>query len=254
MDGGDPRAFQLFLEVYGTLARAGPGGDEYTLRALGLVPAPAPRTVLDLGCGPGAHTLCLARALPEARILGVDLLPEMVAETERRITEAGLGGRVRAEVGDMAEPPVAPASQDLVWCEAAIYNVGVTEALTAWRPLLVDGGTVVFSDLIWLSWDPPDEIRSWWEAEYPAMVDDAGVRGRIGAAGYDTSAGFVMPPSAWWDDYLGPMQVRVEELRARLPDDPAAIEVADAAEAEIDVFRRFSDHFAYAFYVVRPTH
>ena len=63
MDATDD-VFEFFLEVYGTLPRAGPGGDEHTLRALGLVPPPPPRAVLDLGCGPGAHTVALASALP----------------------------------------------------------------------------------------------------------------------------------------------------------------------------------------------
>ncbi len=31
----------------------------------------------------------------------------------------------------MASPPVEPATQDLIWCEGAIYNKGVTEGLDA---------------------------------------------------------------------------------------------------------------------------
>ena len=136
MDLGDDHTLRLFHEVYGTLPRAGPGGDEHTARALASVPGPMPRSVLDLGCGPGAQTEALARALPVARILGVDLLPAMVDEANRRFVEAGIQDRVQAVVGDMAEPPVAPGSQDLIWCEGAIYFPGVTEALRNWRSLL----------------------------------------------------------------------------------------------------------------------
>lgn len=91
MDLDDPHAFQLFLEVYGTLPRAGPGRDEHTTRALRLVPGPNPRTILDLGCGPGAQTACLARALPEARILALDVLADLVEEANRRFIAAGFG-------------------------------------------------------------------------------------------------------------------------------------------------------------------
>ena len=63
----------------------------------------------------------------------------------------------------------------------------------------------------------------------------------------------VLPASAWWDEYYGPMQDRVAGLRSRLPDDPIAEEVAAAADAEIDYFRRFSDHYSYEFFVVAPT-
>ena len=62
MDLADPRTFELFLEIYGTLPRAGPGSTEDTLRALALVPGdPRPKTVLDLGCGPGPQTVVLDR-------------------------------------------------------------------------------------------------------------------------------------------------------------------------------------------------
>lgn len=252
MDLGDPHTFQLFLEVYGTLPRAAPGGDEHTARALSLVPGPTPRTVIDLGCGPGAQTLSLARALPEARILALDVLPDMVEEANRRFAGAGLGDRVHARVGDMAQPPVAPGSQDLVWCEGAVYFMGVTEALRAWRPLLGAGGTVAFTEAVWLTHAPPDEVRNWWLSEHPGITDDRGLRSRIDAAGYRTVATFVLPPSAWWDEYYEPMQARVEALRTRLPDDAAAVDVVRSAETEIDMHRRFADHYSYGFYVVQP--
>ena len=85
---------ELFLEVYGTLPRAGPGADAHTLRALELVPGPTPGTVLDLGCGPGAQTVALASALPEAQIVAVDNLPSMVSEANRRFVERGFDDRV----------------------------------------------------------------------------------------------------------------------------------------------------------------
>ena len=253
MEPRDDHAFELFLEVYGTLPRAGPGGDEHTVRALGSVPGRTPRTVLDLGCGPGAQTTALASALPEARIVAVDLLASMVAEAGRRIIEGGFEDRVVAVVGDMATPPVAAGSQDLIWCEGAIYNLGVTEALRAWRPLLRPGGTVAFTEPVWLVDSPPLEIRDWWLSEYPAITDMVGTRSRIEAASHRTVASFVLPASAWWAEYYEPMQDRIGGLTSRLADDPAAREVVAGAETEIDRFRRFSDWYSYAFFVVQPT-
>ncbi|HSL60083.1 MAG TPA: methyltransferase domain-containing protein [Acidimicrobiales bacterium] len=253
MDPSDDEAFRLFLEVYGTLPRAGPGGDEHTVRALGSVPGPTPRTVLDLGCGPGAQTVALGVALPAARIVAVDLLAPMAEETRRRIIARGVEGRVVAVVGDMAAPPIAPGSQDLIWSEGAIYNLGVTEALRAWRPLLRPGGTVAFTEPVWLVDSPPREIHDWWMAEYPAITDAAGVRTRIAAASYRVVASFDLPASAWWDEFYAPMQDRIDDLRSRRPHDPVAHGVVAGAEAEIDHFRRFSDAYTYAFFIVQPT-
>jgi SAM-dependent methyltransferase len=252
MDLNDPHSLEIFLSVYGTLPRAGPGGDEHTLRALSLVPGETPQTVLDLGCGPGAQTLALARALPGARILAVDVVPSMVAETGRRIREAGLEGRVTAEVGDMAAPPVDPGSQQLIWCEGAIYFLGVAEALETWRPLLADGASIAFTEATWFRPSPPAELRDWWLAQYPGITDEAGVRAAVGEASFCTVDSFQLPAGSWWDGYYRPMLDRIDELRSRLPNDPVATDVAAAAEAEIEYFRRFSDWYGYTFFIVQP--
>jgi trans-aconitate methyltransferase len=252
MDLADPHTFELFLEVYGTLPRAGPGGDEHTRRALELVPGPTPKVVLDVGCGPGAQTICLARALPQAQILAVDLLPEMVQEANRRLVDEGVAGRAQALTGDMADLLVQPGSQDLIWCEGAIYFMGVAEALLAWRPLLARGGTVAFTEPLWLTEEPPQEVRTWWLSEYPTITDEGGIRAQIDRAGYRTVDAFTLPPSAWWDEYYEPMHTRIMALQTRLPDDPAAVAVARTALAEIDIFQRFSEHYSYAFFIVQP--
>lgn len=252
MDLGDAHTFALFMEVYGNLPRAGPGGDEHTVRAVDLVPGSSPSTVLDLGCGPGAQTVALADARPDAQIVAVDLLPAMVERANRRFAESDLGHRVVAVVGDMAAPPVAPGSQDLIWCEGAIYNFGVTESLRAWRGLLAPGGTVAFTEPIWLEDSPPAEIRDWWMSDYPAITDPAGVRSRVAAASHRTVASFPLPASAWWDEYYEPMITRIDELRSRLPDDPTAREIVTVAEVEIEHFRRYSEWYSYAFFIVQP--
>ena len=252
MDLSDPHTLRTFLSVYGTLPRAGPGGDEHTLRALSLVPGDPPRTVLDLGCGPGAQTLALARALPQATILALDVVPAMVQETERRMRQAGLGDRVTAGVGDMAAPEVDPKSQQLIWCEGAIYFLGVSRALNLWRPLLADGAAVAFTEATWFRPSPVAELREWWLSQHPSMTDDAGVRLAIDEASFRTVDSFRLPADAWWDEYYRPMLDRIEELRARLPNDPAAAEVIASAEEEIGYFRRFSDWYGYTFFIVQP--
>lgn len=196
--------------------------------------------------------MALAAALPHARIVAVDLLPQMVAVVDRRIADSGLQDRVVAQVGDMAAPPVPPVSQDLIWCEGAIYNLGVSEALRTWRQVLRPGATVAFTEPVWLTDQPPDDVRRWWQTEYPAITDAAGIRARIAAASFETITSFALPASAWWDEYYEPMLQRIEELRSRHPDDPAARDVIATAEAEIDQFRRSSGCYSYAFFVVRP--
>jgi len=71
-------------------------------RALGPWLDPEPGSAaLDVGCGVGRWSRLLARR--GARVTGVDLSPTMAAEARRRAAAAGLAGRCRFEVADLAE-------------------------------------------------------------------------------------------------------------------------------------------------------
>ena len=252
-DLSDPETLALFLELYGSLPRAAPGSAACTERALNLVPEGPRRTVLDVGCGPGAQTLSLAGTHPNSIVTAFDLLPPMVVEARRRCINAGLQNRVVTAVADMAAPPVAPASQDLVWCEGAVYNLGVTEALRRWRPVLRAGGCIGFSDAVWLEDRPADEIRRWWTAEYPAITNLEGVREAIAAAGYESISSFVLPAEAWWDDYYAPLERRLIGFLAANAGNSRAEGIAGAVREEISMFRRFGDTYSYAFFIVEPS-
>ncbi len=252
MVADDADSFTLFLELYGGLPRAAPGSDAATRRALALLPSGDRRAVLDLGCGPGAQTLSLADGLPEADIVALDILPMMVAETRRRCRRAGLGDRVVATVADMARPPVAPATCDLLWCEGAIYVLGVEAGLRLWRPLLAPGGCVVFSDALWLQPEPPGEVLDWWLGEYPAITGARGIRHAVESAGFEVIASFTLAEDDWWEGYYRPLEATIPRFLARHPDNQAAAAVAEGAAVEISMLRRFAAWYGYAFFVARP--
>jgi trans-aconitate 2-methyltransferase len=55
---------------------------------LARVPLTGAATVVDLGCGPGNSTELVAARFPEARIIGVDNSPDMLAAARRRLPHA----------------------------------------------------------------------------------------------------------------------------------------------------------------------
>lgn len=150
----------------------------------------------------------------------------------------------------MTALPLPPDSMDLVWCEGAAYFMGVAAALDAWWRLLHPGGACAFSEAVWLRPDPPTAVRACWE-EYPAMADVEACRGLIDARGFRRRGDFVLPASAWWDDYYRPMSARVTELEARYRDDAAALAVLAACRDEVEVYREYADWYGYAFFVAK---
>ena len=84
------------------------------------IPVIAPRTVYDLGCGTGNVTRLLARRWPEARVVGLDHSPEMLAEAmagEQAAGEPSAIGWVQADLRDW-QPEGAP---DLLFSNATLH-------------------------------------------------------------------------------------------------------------------------------------
>lgn len=243
------------FRVHSGLPREGPGNRESTARALAMVPdlPEAPR-ILDIGCGPGMQTLHLADLLPEAELIGVDAHKDFVLEAGRRAAERGCAERVHFTVGDMRSLAFEPDSFDLIWCEGAAYIMGVEAALRAWRPLLRDGGSLAFTDAVWLTDQAPQTLRDWWLAEYPAMQNVQTGPRRVIDAGYELCGHFVLPESAWWDDYYKPMEARLARLRVEMEEDARALAALEAHQQEIDYYRRWSEHYGYQFVVARKAH
>lgn len=68
--------------------------------------APAPGGhVLDLGCGVGAAAICLAVRLPECRVTGLELQPDLAVLARENVAANGLADRIEIVSGDLLEPP-----------------------------------------------------------------------------------------------------------------------------------------------------
>ena len=73
----------------------------------------------------------------------------------------------------------------------------------------------------------------------------------VAGCGFSTLGHFTLPDEAWWDDFYTPLQRRLEELRGRHAGDGEALAVLDQIAAEPEMYRRYSDYYAYAFFVAR---
>jgi len=98
------------------------------------VGAEAPRSVVDLGCGPGELTLTLAERWPHARLTGVDSSPEMIAKAVAH------GGPASFAVGDVRDWRPGPDVDVLVTNATLQWVPEHRELLTRWAVGLPAGG------------------------------------------------------------------------------------------------------------------
>lgn len=69
------------------------------------VPAEPHQLVLDVGCGAGAATLCLAARVPQCRIIGFELQRDLVRLAVENAALNGMSERVSLIAGDLLRPP-----------------------------------------------------------------------------------------------------------------------------------------------------
>lgn len=234
--------------------RQGPGSDEETLRALELtrLDRAAPLKVADIGCGTGASTLVLASKLPNASITAVDLFPEFLEILVKHAGTAGCADRIETHAESMDSLPFAEESFDLIWSEGAIYNMGFSNGIEAWRPYLRSGGVLAVSEITWLRPDPPKEILEHWNSEYPEIAAAPEKIATLESAGYDLLGYFTLPSSCWIDNYYDPTARRIPNFLERHVDEPeAAQRLLEMERQEAYLYRRYHDWFSYGFYVVR---
>lgn len=226
-----------FFELYSDVPRAGPGEPEdvrWAIRVAGTRPG---ARILDAGCGPGADISTL-REVSNCRITAVDTHAPFIDAVGAAHPD------VAAFVGDMT---TAEGPFDLVWCAGALYFLGVSAGLAAFRPRLADDGAIAFSEACLFTDTPSDGARAFWEG-YPARPE-AALLAEVEVAGYRI-LGTRRLSDAAWAAYYDPLVERAQALRAGA--DPALLRVIAAAEAEAAQWQRVKRETGYLLVVARP--
>jgi demethylmenaquinone methyltransferase/2-methoxy-6-polyprenyl-1,4-benzoquinol methylase len=101
---------------------------------------------LDAGCGIGFQELLLAEAVgPRGHVMGLDILPELLAFGENMVAEAGLSARISFRAGDVSCLPFPDNYFDWAWSADCIgYPAGeLTPLLQELRRVVKPGGEVI---------------------------------------------------------------------------------------------------------------
>ncbi len=111
--------------------------------ALGLAPN---AVVADIGAGTGYVAVRLAAAVPQGRVLAVDVQPEMVAMLQERSASQGIANLEPIQ-GEAADPHLPPATVDLALMVDAYHEFEFPrEMMAALRRAVKPGGQVVLAE------------------------------------------------------------------------------------------------------------
>lgn len=239
-----------FLELYGSLPRAGPGNNASTRKAFELIEClPSQPRILDIGCGPGMQTIEVLE-LSGGNVVALDIFPQMIARLKETAATKGLSDRLQVLEADMNEMSFEASSFDLIWSEGAIYFLGFEKGLAKVKEFVKPEGYVVVSEAVWLKTNPPQGALEFWQ-EYPEIDSVENKLKVISKLGYQNIAHFTLPASAWTELYYDPMSQRIDELKSPWRGVSEAEEVLEEARKEIALFKKHSDYFSYAFFIMR---
>ncbi|MGH9540880.1 MAG: class I SAM-dependent methyltransferase [Terriglobales bacterium] len=124
-----------------------PGGLELTARLADRLELGPSRRLLDVAAGRGASALFLAER-SGCEVLGLDYGAGNVAAANAAAAQRGLSERVRFQLADAEQLPIADASVDAVLCECAFCTFPEKAAAAAeFARVLRPGGGVGLSDV-----------------------------------------------------------------------------------------------------------
>lgn len=103
-------------------------------------------TIVDIGAATGYFPVRFARAVPEGKVVGVDIEPSMVQYLTARAQEEGLGN-LTARLGQPDDPMLGDLQPDLVFLCNTYHHISDREAyFSAIRAKMADGGRLAIVD------------------------------------------------------------------------------------------------------------
>ncbi len=239
---------EYFYEIFSGLPRAGPGDNKSTRKAFSyLHNLPTEPFILDIGCGTGIQTLELAR-ISKGKIIALDNYQPFLDILMKNAKKEGLDNHIIQKNRSMLEMDFQDSTFDIIWSEGSIFVMGFRNGLKKCHQLLKEKGYFVVSEVVLLLPHIPEQLKEFWDEEYPDIKDIKSNISMIRKEGFDLINHFTLPKSAWIDFY-SQMNKRLKILMKKYYDNKIAIEVLNKFEKEMIIYEKYSDYFGYEFFI-----
>ncbi|HEX3304618.1 MAG TPA: class I SAM-dependent methyltransferase, partial [Streptosporangiaceae bacterium] len=105
--------------------------------------------VIDVGAGTGTGTLALARQLPDAEVIALDVDEQMLKHIQDKARASGLADRIRTVQADLDQAwPDSLKPADLVWAANSLHHMGdPARAVAQIYRMLRPGGLLAVTEL-----------------------------------------------------------------------------------------------------------
>jgi len=241
----------FFEDIYFDIPKFAPGTVEATRRAYQMLPdLPTRPQLLDVACGTGMQTIELAK-ISKGKIVALDIYQPYLEILKKQAETEGVRNRIITRNMSMFSLDFDESSFDVIWAEASIYIIGFEKGLMQWKKLLKKLGYIVVSELTWMKESPPEEVIKFWRFEYPSMKSHKENIEIINTCGYRFISSFILSEADWWKNCYDPLEKKIGELREIHRGDKKNMKVLNNLQREIDLYRKYSDYYGYAFYIMK---
>jgi SAM-dependent methyltransferase len=135
------------------------------------------KLVLDVGCGVGMTACYLAKHYG-AHVVGIDILPGMIAQSTARAQREHVADRVTFEVGDVQKLAFDDDRFDAVITESVmIFPTEKQRAMEECARVTRPGGYVGLNEFTWLKTPPPPEVVAWMAQDLGGSADALSAEG-----------------------------------------------------------------------------
>jgi len=240
-----------FYELFSMLPRQGPGDNESTQKAFGLMVGIPPKPyILDIGCGVGMQTIELAR-ISNGTIIAFDNHQTFLDKLMEKAKKEGVAEKIIPKNQSMLEMDFGTNTFDIIWSEGALYFMGFAKGLIKCNELLKEHGYLAVTEIVYLLPDPPAPLQQFFEKEYPDIGDIQSNINLITMANFNLISHFTLPKSSWLENFYSPMEEAIKILKKKYSSNEVALQVFEDSQNEINLYKEYSDYFGYEFFIMQ---